>query len=122
MTGTARDLSIVLLMAREATVHRRHAGSFRHDFHLGHLTVAHFALHAGLHMNAMRPVHTWKDSIDAHPGNGLPRLGESSKLLDGRLVLGNRSMARHASADGRVSHQLAGLRIGVAVLARQPHR
>ena len=120
MAGVASVLGIVLLVTCEANVHRGHARGFRHDFHLGHLAMARFALYAGLHMSAMRPVHTCKDSIDTHPGNSFSGLCEASELLYGRLTLGNRVMARHARAGGRVSHQLAGFRIRVATRARQP--
>ena len=55
MTGDATALCLVQLMTINTSIHRGHALDVGHGFHLGNVTVAHFAFHAGIQMLAVIP-------------------------------------------------------------------
>jgi len=116
----AAGARIILAVTIDAAGHRRDVRYFRHDFHLFHRAMTHFAGHFGFEMRTVIPVNPARHHVDANPGNWLIRFRKLREFLDGRFILGDRRMAGHAFARGGKRHAVAGLRIDVALLAFQP--
>ncbi len=122
MTCLTNRRGVVHLMAVVAAIHRGNAGDFRHAIHLRNLAMTHLAFHARIEMLAMAPLHPYKQDVDAHPRNWFAGFCKRRELLNGRLVLGNRHVALHASASCRESHQTARSGIRMAGCACEPQR
>ena len=119
MASLANGWSGMEFVAIDADAHRSHTRHLGHDSHVGNLAVARFTLHAGFQMFAVRPIHSRSESVNAHPRDGLSRLGQRGEFLDRGFLGGNRGVAGHARARRRKSHHVARLRIGVAERALQ---
>jgi len=117
MAGLANGGSVMEFVAINADAHRGHAGYLGHGGQIRHLSVAGFAFSPGCEMFAVRPVHTLRNRVDAHPRNGLARLCKRGELLNRGLLRRDRTMAGHASGGRRKSHQISGLGISVAGFA-----
>src|ERR1700681_673098 len=70
-------------------------------------------------MSAMGPVYSRNHFVNANPRDRLVGCSVLSDLLYGRFVLADGDVALHAFGGVGKSHQLARLRIGVALLAFQ---
>ena len=71
MASLADSGRAVVLMALETNSHGRDAGGFGHAIHILHLPVAHLAFHSCFQMFTMRPIYSWENFVDSHPGDGL---------------------------------------------------
>ena len=74
MTGLANGGSVMELVAIDAHAHRGDAGGLGHRRHFGDLAVTGLALYACFQVLTVRPVYPRRESVDAHPRYGLPRL------------------------------------------------
>jgi hypothetical protein len=110
------------LVATDAATHCSYARVLSRRIDLRNITVTHDALHAPLQMRSVRPRNTRGHLINAYPRNRLVQLGEFGELYDCRAILDHGHVAGHAGARSRESHLIAGIRIGVAVLAFQSLR
>ena len=117
MAGLADDRRIVGLVAGDAIGHGSDRGGFGHGTELSNIAVAHAALHSGLEMRAMAPVHARSELVDADPGNRLARFGEFGERLNGGLIFSYIDMALHAFGGGGEGHHIAGIGVDVAILA-----
>ena len=84
--------------------------------------MAHDALYASLQVLTMRPGHSRRQLINAHPRNRLGRLGKFGQLHDCWPILRDRLVAHHARGGGRKRHLDALIGISVALLALQTQR
>ena len=119
MTRFARGLGMIHLMAIQTAVHRHDAGDLGHRRDLRHISVARLTFYASRKMSAMGPRYSGDHFVNAHPGNLLVRCGVLRDLLYGGLVLRNGDVALHTFGSLGKSHELAGLGIGVTLLAFQ---
>ena len=113
MASLASRGSTVERVATNADAHRGHAGSLGHGSHLGDLPLARLTLDACRDVFAVRPDHSGRNRVDAHPRDGWTRLGEGGEFPD-RGFLGGGGVARHAFRGRRERHQIPRLRICVA--------
>jgi hypothetical protein len=104
MAGLANGRGIVEFVAVDADTHGRHARRLGHCTHLSDLAVARLTLYAGLHVFAVRPIHTRSNRVNPHPRNGLIRLREGGEFLNGGFVFGNGGVTGHAHAGRWESH------------------
>jgi len=79
----------MLLVAIQADAHRRHTGGFIHAIHLRDLPVTHLTFHSGIQVFAMSPGHSWKNCVDARPGNRLLGFRKCREFLNRRFVRGD---------------------------------
>lgn len=114
--GTLRPVTI------QAACHLGDVGGLHHNVHLRYIAVTLLARRARFQVRPMIPRYPLWNGINTHPRNGLPALEKLSKLLDGRLVLGDGGMAIHAFCHGRNGHCRARVRIGMTLLAFQSQR
>ena len=120
MAETAAGPRVLTAVALQTTRHRGDIRRLYQDVHLCNRPVTVPALLAGFQMGAMIPVDLGRDTINTHPGNRLFGFGEFSELLNGRLVLGDVDVTRHAARRCRERHVIARVRIGMAVQTFQP--
>lgn len=114
VTGTAPGIGVVLLVALHAAGHGRDVGHPCHHLHLLYLPVARLAVHVGLEMSAMTPVHKIGDGVDAYPGDGFVGLRILGEFLDIRRIAGDALMAGHASGGVGNRDVVTGIRIAMA--------
>src|SRR5262245_7527827 len=108
-------------MARHAGLHVVHDLS-RHDVALPHRSVAGLARRARRGVDSVAEVDVGRQLIDADPWDRLLVSGGGSQLLDVRTVCLYRLMAAHAETLRGKPHELAGIGVRVARVAREPER
>ena len=119
--GSASKPGVFLLMALHAPVHRgivflpqRVARCNR--------SVTGFAGQARLEVDAVAPKDVLGNCVNSHPGNRSPGLGEFREFLDGRFIVGDSGVTRHACVCRGKPHSCARFRIDVAVQAIESDR
>jgi len=74
MARLANGGGVVKFVAIDADAHGSHASNLGHGSQLSDLPVAGFALEAGLQVFTVRPVNSFRNCVDANPGDWLARL------------------------------------------------